>query len=220
MRAGEEQQVSLRFPDDHKVESLRGRPGTAAVKVVEVKEKLLPGLDDEFARTLGEFDTLEALRAEVRRQLEARRTADERRALEDKVVEAVLARHPFGVPEAMVMRQIAGQVEHAREHVRRQGVDPDQLPWDYPKLMGDLRPAAERAVRRLLLLDAIAEGEGLAASDADVEAELERLAQASRRPLPAVRRMMEKSGDLEGLRHGLRERKTLDFLVERASVHT
>jgi trigger factor len=218
MHAGEEREVPLRFADDHRMESLRGKPGTARLKMSEVKEKILPALDDEFAKTLGEFDTLEALRAEVRRQLEARREAESRQALDDKVVDALLARHEFGVPDAMVMRQVAHQVEHTRDRLRRQGVDPDGIQWDYGKIVGELRPGAERAVRRALLLEAIADREAVAAAETDLDAEVEKLARASQRPAPAVRRMMEKSGDLESLRHGLRERKTLDLLIEHARV--
>jgi len=214
MRAGEEREVSLRFADDHRMETLRGKSGTAHLKLGEVKEKVLPALDDEFAKTLGEFETLDALRAKARRQLEARREADARQELEDKIMDALLARHEFGVPDVMVMRQVAHQVEHTRERLRRQGVDPEGIQWDYTKIVGELRPAAEKAVRRALLLEAIADQETLAASDAEVE----RFARASQRPVPAVRRMMEKSGDLEALRHGLRDRKTLDLLIEHARV--
>jgi trigger factor len=219
MGAGDAKEIALRFPDDHRMESLRGRSGTASLKVSEVKEKILPAVDDEFARSLGQFETLDALRAEVRAQLQARREAEQRRELEDKVVEAALTRHEFTVPEAMVMRQIAHQVEHARERLRRQGVEPDGVQWDYPKLIAELRPGAEQAVRRALLLEAIAAKEEIVVADSDLEAEVDKIARASQRPAPAVRRMMEKSGDLESLRHGLRERRTLDFLIERASVH-
>jgi trigger factor len=218
MKAGEEREVSLRFADDHRMEALRGKAGTARLKLGEVKEKILPALDDEFAKALGEFDTLDAVRAEVRRQLEARREAESRQALEDKIVDALLARHEFGVPDAMVMRQVAHQVEHTRERLRRQGVDPAGIQWDYAKIVGELRPGAEKAVRRSLLLEAIAEKEEITASDADVDTEVEKFAQASQRPAPAVRRMMEKSGDLDALQHGLRERKTLDLLIEHARV--
>jgi trigger factor len=218
MTAGQEREVDLRFADDHRMESLRGKSGTANLKLTEVKEKVLPALDDEFARSLGEFETLEAVQTEVRRQLEAGREAESRRALEEKVVDALLARHEFGVPEAMVMRQVAHQVEHTRERLRRQGVDPDGIQWDYTKIVGELRPGAEKAVRRALLLEAIADQETLAATEADIDAEVERFAKASQRPTAAVRRMMEKSGDLEALRHGLRERKTLDLLIEHTRV--
>jgi trigger factor len=218
VRAGEERQVTLRFADDHRREDLRGRGGHATVKVVEVKEKALPALDDDFAKSLGEFETLEALRAELLKQLEARREHDERRALQEKVVDAVVARHEFTVPDALVMRQVAHRIEHARESVRRQGIDPERMPWDYEKLIAELRPNAEKAVRRALLLEAIADREAIAPSEADVDAEVEKLAQASQRPTPAVRRMMEKSGDLEGLRQGLRDRMTLELLVANANV--
>jgi trigger factor len=218
MHAGETREVPLRFADDHRMETLRGKAGSATLKLAEVKEKILPALDDEFAKTLGEFETLEALRTEVRRQLEARREAESRQALDDKIVDALLSRHEFGVPEAMVMRQVAHHVEHTRERLRRQGVDPDGVQWDYDKILRELRPGAERAVRRALLLEAIADREVLAPADADVEAEVEKLARAAQRPAAAVRRMMEKSGDLESLRHGLRERKTLDLLIEHARV--
>ena len=218
MNAGEQREVVLHFPDDHRIESLRGKGGSATLKVSEVKEKILPALDDDFAKSLGEFETLDALRAELSRQLEARAQTEQRRELEDKVVGAVLQRHDFTVPEAMVMRQIAHQVEHARERLRRQGVDPDKVPWDVPKLVGELRPGAEQGVKRALLLEAIADKEGVVAGDDEVEGEVEKIARASQRPAPAVRRMMEKSGDLEALRLGLRERKTLDLLIEHATV--
>ncbi len=218
MTASEERQVGVRFADDYRIEDLRGKSGQATVKLVEVKEKILPALDDDFAKTIGEFENLEAVRSEVRRQLEARATAESRRELEDKVVDAVLAKHEFGVPEALVIRQVTHQVEHARERMRRQGIDPDRVPWDYPKLLGELKPAAEKGVRRTLLLEAIAEREGVLVDDVEIDAEVDRLAQATQRPAPAVRRMMEKSGDLEALRQGLREKKALDLLVNHAVV--
>jgi trigger factor len=219
MRAGEERTVSVRFPDDHRQEAMRGKPASASIKLVEVKEKILPELNDDLARSLGEFETLEALRAEVLKQLEARRSAEDRHGLEDRLVDALAARQSFAVPESLILRQVGHQVEHARERLRRQGVNPEALQWDYTKLLDELRPAAERTVRRALLLEAVAEREGIAASEADLEGEVDRIARAGRRPTAAIRRMMEKSGDLDALRSGLRERMTLDFLIAHANVH-
>jgi trigger factor len=134
------------------------------------------------------------------------------------VVDALIAAHQVEVPEALVLRQVAHQIEHARDGIRRQGLDPDRLPWDYEKLMADLKPGGERAVRRALLLEAVAETEGIAADETEVDAEVERFARAGQRPAPAVRRMMEQSGDLETLRLGIRERRTLDLLIEHAQI--
>jgi trigger factor len=215
---GGTRQARVRFPDDHRTEALRGKSGDASVTVREVKEKVLPTLDDDFAKTVGSFETLEALRGEARKELEARRERENRAGLEEAVTEALLAAHPFQVPETLVLRQVGHAIEHARERVRRQGVDPDKLPWDYKKLLEEMRPSAEKAVRRTLLLEAIAEKEGLMPADADVDAEIERIAQAGQRPAPAVRRMMEQSGDLDSLRFSMRERRVMDLLIERARV--
>jgi trigger factor len=209
----------VKFPDDHRNEALRGKSGSADVKVTEVKEKVLPPLDDDFAKAIGStFETLEALREEMRKGLTSRREQENRRELENAVIEVALAEHPFEVPEALVLRQAGYQIEHMREHMRRQGVDPDRLPWDYKKLYEELKPAAERSVRRALLIEAIAEREGLQPAAADVDAEVERIAQSTQRPVAAVRAMLERDGDLERLRISLMEKRTLDFLIERAAV--
>lgn len=220
LASGGERETRVRFPDNHQREDLRGKPGVARVRVAEVKEKVLPALDDGFAKALGEYDSLEALRAAVRKELEARQEREARRALEEKAVDALLAGHDFPVPEALVLRQVSHLIEHARDRVRQHGEDPDRIPWDYEKLTEELRPVADRAVRRSLVLEAVAEQERLAPSDADLDAEVERIAQASRRPVPAVRRLLEKSGDLEGLRISLREARTLDFLIQHAIVQS
>jgi trigger factor len=220
LAAGGSRQTRVRFAEDHRNEALRGKSAEATVSVKEVKEKILPALDDDFAKSVGEFETLEALRTEVRKGLQARRDADNQRALEGGVLDAVLAGHEFEVPEALVLRQVGHQIEHARDHMRRQGVDPDRIPWDYKKLLEDLRPGAEKAVKRALLIEAIADKEGLAAGDSDVDAEIERVAQASQRPAPAVRRMLEQSGDLDGIRHSLGERRTVEFLIEKNQAKT
>jgi trigger factor len=218
LSAGGERTARVRFADDHRNEALRGKSGEATVKVTEVKEKILPPLDDELAKTVGQFDTLVALRAEVERGLKARREQENRRALEDAVTEAVMAGHPVEVPEALVLRQVGHLIEHTRERVRRQGMDPDKLPWDYGKLLEELKPGAEKAVRRSLVLEAIADKEGLAPTDADIDAEVEKIAVANNRPVPAVRRIMQDNGDLDGLRHSLRESRTLEFLISKSTV--
>jgi trigger factor len=215
---GGSRETRVRFPDTHPNEALRGKGADAVVHVTEVKEKVLPAIDDDFARGLGEYETLEALRAELRTGLEKRREQENRRALELATLEAVVAAHSFDVPDALVLRQVGHQIEHIREQMRRQGVEPERLPWDYQKMIEEMRPAAEKAVKRALLIEAISDKEGLAPTDADIDAEVERLAQAGQRPVAAVRAMLEQSGDLERLRTSLGEKRALDFLIERAAI--
>jgi trigger factor len=216
--AGAERRVQVRFTDRHPREELRGRTGELTLRVVEVKEKEVPPVDDELARGLGTHDTLGELRDAVQARLAADRNRQERQALEEAVVDAVLARHDFVVPESLVVRELSHRIGHARESLRRQGVDPDAVRWDYQKLSAELRPDAERTVRRALLLEAIAAREELTASDADVDAEVTRLARESGRAPQAVRSLLERGNELEGLRLTLREAKTLADLVEHAKV--
>ena len=218
LEAGAERRVQVRFPDGHPREDLRGRTGELALRVVEVKEKEVPPVDDELARGLGTHDTLAELQEAVRARLVADRARQDRHALEAASVDAALARHDFVVPESLVVRELSHRIGHARESLRRQGVDPDAVRWDYEKLSVELRSDAERSVRRALLLEAIAAREEVTVTDADVDAEVARLARESGRAPQAVRSLLERGNDLDGLRLALREAKTLALLVEHAKV--
>jgi trigger factor len=218
LEVGAERHVAVRLPDSHPREDLRGKPAQLHLRLVEVKEKELPALDDEFAKSLGSHETLAELRAAVQAELVAQRARRDRRTLEEGVVDALLASHDFEVPDSLVLREISHRVAHARERFRREGVDPDTLPWDYERLGTELRPDATRSVRRALLLEAIAEKEEITATEADLDAEIARLAEESGRAPQAVRGLLQRGGDLDGMRHALREAKVLAFLVEQAIV--
>jgi trigger factor len=218
LEAGAERRVQVRFPDGHPREELRGRGGELALRVVEVKEKEVPPVDDELARGLGTHDTLAELQAAVRERLVADRARQDRHALEEAIVDAALARHDFVVPESLVVRELSHRIGHARESLRRQGVDPDAIRWDYQRLSAELRPDAERSVRRALLLEAIAAREEIVVGDADVDAEVARLARESGRAPQTIRSLLERGNELDGLRLALREAKTLALLVEQAKV--
>jgi len=217
MAPGDEREVEARLAEDSADEKFRGQMARIRLRVAEVKEKRLPAMDDGFAKTLGR-ETLEELGTAVRAELEAERVRQDRRSLEGKVVDAILERCDFQVPEALILRQISHQIGHARDQLRRQGVDPDRVPWDYEKLTQEIRPGATRAVRRALLLEAVAEREGHLVTEEEVDAEVERLATQAARPVPALRSLLEKGGDLDRIRQGLLDGKTLDFLVNHAKV--
>jgi trigger factor len=220
LAAGDERRVTVKFPDEHPREELRGKPGQLALRVIEVKEKEVPGLDDDFARGLGSHQTIGELREAVRAELQVQRERHDRRALEEAVVDAALARHEFALPESLVQRDIAHRIGRMQASISRQGVDPAKLDWDYAKLAEELRPAAVRAVRWALLQEAIAEKEELAVTEAEVEAEIARLAQESGRAPQALRSVLQRGGDLDHLRLGLREAKVLKLLVDNARIQS
>ncbi|MGH7264260.1 MAG: trigger factor [Candidatus Rokuibacteriota bacterium] len=220
LAAGDGRQLTVRFSESHSREELRGKGGQLSVRVVEVKEKELPALDDEFARGLGTHQTLAELRDAVRVGLEAQRARQNQLALEEAVVDAVLARHEFAIPDGLVLRDIAHRIGRMQSQLSREGIDPQRVKWDYAKLTDDLRPVATRAVRWALLQEAIAASEEITVSDAEVDAEVGRLARESGRAPQAVRALLQRSGDLEGLRAGLREKRVLALLLEHADVHS
>jgi trigger factor len=220
LESGASRDVPFRFPETFSREELRGKTGTAHVRVVEVKAKSLPPLDDDFAKTHGEFETLDALKTAIRAELERQREMEHRRALEEKIVNALIERHDFQVPEAMVLRQVAHLINHVQSRMKQQGVDPAKIPWDYSRLTEELRPSATKHVRRSLLLEALAEQEGLAPTDAEVDEEVEKIANASQRSPQAVRRLLEKNGDLEEIRRTLRDVKSMEFLIQHASIQS
>ena len=119
-----------------------------------------------------------------------------------------------------MLRQVARMIEHARDRVRRQGVDPDQIRWDYGKLRAELRPAAVRTVRRALFLEAVAGQEGIATTEEEVNARVEEIAKASQRPVAAIRGLLEKNGGLDALRDSIRETRVVDFLIQRNRVES
>ena len=183
--------------------------GQARVTVTEVKEKVLPALDDEFAKTVGSAPSRRwrscgprsapELVARARRgTIAARwRTA---------VLDAVMAGHDFEVPEALILREVAHRIEHAGSHAPAGGGSGKVAVGLQEARWRTCVPAPSRRCKRALLIEAIAEKEGLAAADADVEAEIERAGPGSQRPAPQPSGgCSSESGDLEGLRHSLGE---------------
>ena len=194
------------------------RPARQTVKVKEVKEKVLPVLDDEFAKTMGRFETLDALRAELRSELQVRRDRENRRALEDKVVEA-LAEHAR-LPGARRAGPAPGWPPD-RAHARAAappGRRPGQAPLGLPEASRRSQPGAEKAVKRALLLEAIAEKEGLAPAE-------ERGGRRDREDRPGQPAAGPRGAPYDGAERGPRRlrfrsarSRTLDLLIERAKI--
>lgn len=188
------------------------------LQVKAVKVKVLPALDDEFAKDVGSFETLAELRDDLRRRL---RQAEERRIdreIKTALVDEIAKRASFELPEALVERHMTLRTEQAARALALQGVDPSKVGLDWKAYRESQRDEALRAAKADVLLDEIAQREGIEAAEADVEAELARYALATRKSKEAVRRQMEKDGDLAGLRARIREEKTLDLLRANARL--
>ena len=179
-KAGEEVEVNVTFPETYHAENLAGKPVVFNVKVNDVKVKEVPALDDEFAKDTTEFETLAELRADVKAKLEeqAKNAADAE--MRNALVEKVSANTEVEVPEAMVQHQIDNMLMELNYQLQYQGLNLEQLLQMTGRGLDELREErradAERLVKSSLVLEAIAEKENVEANDADVDAELEKMA--------------------------------------------
>jgi trigger factor len=216
--AGDEVEVQVRFPDDHRPESLAGKQGKFDLKVKEVREKLLPDLDDEFAREASEFETLAELREEIRRQIAE--AADQR--VEDEfrqaAVDAAASQAQLDLPKELVHARAHDMWERMERTLQARGIDPQRYAQMQGKsreeLVGDLEDDAERALRREATLAAVADAEGIEVSDEEL---IEALGpgqddEAPEKLLEGLRR----TGRDALLRSELRLRKAADLIVDSA----
>jgi len=204
---GETVERSVRWPDDFPDEEQRGKSKTVRVTLQDVKRKELPALDDSFAREVGDFETLEALQAAVRKDLEenARRDADA--SVRQQLLDEIAGANPFAVPPSWVGQLIDGYVQAYRV--------PDD---ERERFAGEFRPIAERQVRRDLILDSIAEKEGLRATEADLDDRIAELARKRNADPGQVYASLQKAGRLKEIEQGLTEEKVFKWLLERNTV--
>ena len=220
-KAGEEVEVNVTFPEAYHAENLAGKPVVFNVKVNDVKVKEVPALDDEFAKDTTEFETLAELRADVKAKLEeqAKNAADAE--MRNALVEKVSANTEVEVPEAMVQHQIDNMLMELNYQLQYQGLNLQQLLQmtgrGVEELREERRADAERLVKSSLVLEAIAEKENVEATDADVDAELEKMAAMYNMEVEKIKSSLRET-DIEDIKGQIKIRKTLDLLVENATI--
>ena len=220
-KAGEEVEVIVTFPETYHAENLAGKPVVFNVKVNDVKVKEVPALDDEFAKDTTEFETLAELRADVKAKLEeqAKNAADAE--MRNALVEKVSANTEVEVPEAMVQHQIDNMLMELNYQLQYQGLNLEQLLQMTGRGLDELREErradAERLVKSSLVLEAIAEKENVEANDADVDDELEKMAAMYNMEVEKIKSSLRET-DIEDIKGQIKIRKTLDLLVENATI--
>jgi trigger factor len=215
--SGEDREVTVTFPEDYANDQLAGKQAVFAVHVAAVKRRLVPELDDEFAKDLGEFGSLDELRARVRGDLTESRERAARSELHRTLMDSLIERASFDVPPGMVERQLQQQLQSA--HQRLEGQLPhDALHEQLERWKEEWRAGAERQVRERLLLEAVARAEGLSVLPEDVEARIAEMA-AQQGVDPARLRNAYGGEAFEGaLESQLADEKALEFLAARAKV--
>lgn len=218
MQKGESKRFSLQMPADYPRKELAGRSVEFRVTVKEVKKRRVPELNGDFAKTVGDVETLGALREKLRQQLLQRKTREQDAALKRRLLEKLVQQHAIDVPETMVDRETAAVLQELAMTLRATGGRVEGLPDDPEALKATARETAMRRVKESLLLEAVARQEQLTVTDEEIAAEVNNLAGAYRQEPAAVRRALEDPARRAGLTGRLAERKALDFLFQHATV--
>jgi trigger factor len=188
------------------------------VQIKAIKTKQLPELNDDFAKELGEFTSIDDLRKRIREQLEAQKRHEIEHAAKDKLVEELVNRNQFPVPETLIESQISARLDRGLRALAAQGMrTEDMKKLDFSRLRSGQHDAAVREVKASLILERIADAEKIDVSDQDLDTEVERLALQSRQPVEAVRKKLTDDGTIERIRERIRNEKTLDFLYQRSA---
>ena len=217
---GEETSFDVEFPDDYHAEELQGQPATFTVTVKEIKEKVVPDLDDPFAADVSEFETIDELRADVRQRLEAAADAGAQRDYRAAAVDQAADNATVDIPEVMVHREAHRLFHELEESVGERGLTMDVylgvLDKTAEQVEEELHPQAEQIIKRRLVLEAIAEDEKLEISDDEITDVVKRDAEALGRDHLQLLGDLEKSGRREALRDEMLLAKTVDFVADAA----
>ena len=218
LEAGTDKSFTIKFPADYPNGELANTEVSYTVSVKAIKRRNLPELDDEFAKDMGEFENLDALRARVRADLEHEAQHSAEHDMRGDLMKQLASRVPFEIPASLIEREIDRRLEDFAGRLMQQNVDPREAGIDWGAFRESQREVAREAVGGALILDEVARKESLEVSEGEIEKEIERYAQRSGRTPAAVRAALEKEGGISRIYAGLRREKSVDYVMARATI--
>lgn len=213
---GEEKEFDVEYPKEYGNKKLSGRKVRFLARVKGLRKKELPELSDEFAKDVGDFQSLEELQAEVRKAILRERELLHSQQAKASIIDALVESHQFAVPDAFVDRQIEMSLESRFRELAQQGIDPRQLQINWEEVKKAQTPQAIKDIKASLLLDKIADREAIETTTDEMDREIQRIARQVRESVAATRMKLEKEGALSRLALRIRTDKVLNFLFENA----
>ncbi|OGQ11983.1 MAG: trigger factor [Deltaproteobacteria bacterium RBG_19FT_COMBO_46_12] len=215
-----ESDIEVSFPEDYGYQKWAGKTISFHVKIKEIKEKILPPLDDEFAKDLGDYSSFEELKTKLRGEIEKEKELALERQLKDQMVDQLLTANPFEVPGSLVEGQTKILVSDMKLKLAAQGLELKNLGITEEKLQEDYKAMAEKQVRTFLILEKIADQEGISVTDEEADIRLREISEGMRQKFDVVKRYYEKNDLLPEVKMGIIRDKTLNFLLEKASLNS
>jgi trigger factor len=218
MKAGETREIAFSYPDDYFNLSLAGSQAIYQVTIKEVKHKVLPEMNEDFAKSLGAFDSLDAVRTAIREQLTQQAEQSIRDQLGHEVLQKILEKNAVAVPKGLLGWELEQMYRQLTQQAKAEGKTLEELGITTDAFVEEHEATARLRVQSKLVLEAIAASEACAVEDADVEGRLQAIAQGSNETLPKVRHYYEEQNLMGPLREELLREKALDFVLEKAKI--
>ncbi len=213
---GDAREAEISYPDNYAAERLAGKTVRFRITLKQIRLREMPELNDEFAKDLGDFQTIDEVREEIRKSIFREREHQAQTEAKNALVDRLVEMHEFPVPKAYVDNQIESTVENQLRSMQAQGVDVSKIKLDWSKLRESQLERATKDVKASLLLGKIASSEHLHATQEEVDSEVQRIARQNREPVAAARMKLEKDGRINNIVNRIVTEKTLNFLFEHA----
>ncbi|MGH9433587.1 MAG: trigger factor, partial [Terriglobia bacterium] len=218
-KEGDARNFEVTYEGDFPRRELAGKTIRYSLKVRSVKHKVLPQLDDEFAKTIGNYATLDELKAGLRARLQENQQRNAERETRLKLLDQLVEKHDFAVPESLMERRLDEKMEALVRQLLSQGIDPRTTSVDWRKMRNDLRAAAEKDVRAALVLERIAEAEKLDVSEEEMDARLRELAGDGPETAASLKTRLTRDGELATLKSKHLSQKALDLIYRNAQIN-
>ena len=218
MTPGSNKSFTITYPDDYAIPELAGGKVDYTVNLKEIKKRVVPVLDDELAKDLGDFSSLEELRKRVREDLEHEAMHAAERQVRQDVMRQLASRLPFAVPASLVDREIDRRLEDFARRLMEQRIDPRQANVDWNAFREGQRAPATESVGSAIVLDEIAKRESITISDEDLDAELQRYADQTGHSLASIKARLQKDGEIGRIAAGLRREKAVTHVLAKANI--
>ncbi|HEV2348495.1 MAG TPA: trigger factor [Terriglobia bacterium] len=217
-KAGEVREFIASYPDDYPQKALAGKSYKYRVEVRSIKNKVLPALDDDLAKSASEFSTLQELRNQVREDLKENRRRRVEAATKQKLMEKLLAAHQFPVPGTLVEAQLDHKLESTVSQLLGQGIDPRTVEIDWKKVREEARPDGTEEVRAALVLERIADVEKCEVTDEELDEIVREMAAEHRETPAALKTRLTRNGALARIKSSRRNQKALDLVYSSAKI--
>ena len=218
VRAGDVREFAATYPQDYPQKTLAGKTLRYRVEVQSIKKKVVPPADDELAKSVSEFSTLEELRTKLRQDLTERAERRVETAAKHKLAEKLLEAHEFPAPEALVEAQLNRKMERTLAQLIAQGIDPRETQVDWRKVREDAKPEAEKEVRAALILNRVADAQKIELAEEEVDDVIREMAQERHLTPAELKTRLTRDGKLDILKSTRRNQKALDFIYRNAKI--